>query len=239
MTNEERVLCGVFLASVAFVGAACSAGDSESQGQYETTVAPGTEVDPQQREVMTLDMDTQVARAMKLGEKQVRVDILSRAGEPLFTVDIRSGVPEGETLTWQLHQNMEAEPAAREGSVPVPLEALPALRDAINMAVFVQDRVVASVNGKDYDNWGCDLPFTDISSCSPVGGCCDIHDECYADHGCNASSWYKIPPWTSFACMGCNARVVACIGSASQPALLLSLPGPSVCCSRGTCGDPR
>jgi hypothetical protein len=222
------------LALVALVGGACSAGGDEAQEQHENAEPSATARDPEQHASMTLDMDTQVARAVKLGESHVRVDFLSRAGEPLFSVDFRSGVTEGETVTWQLHEVTATEPPVREGGLPVPLEALPELKDAIKMAILVQDRVVTSMNGQDYDNWGCNLPFTNIVSCGPHGGCCDIHDQCYADNGCDASSWYKPWPFTSAACVGCNAAVVGCMGL-----LTFLAPGPSVCCELDNCGDPR
>lgn len=79
------------------------------------------------------------------------------------------------------------------------------------------------------DSWGCDLPFTHVSSCSSKGACCDVHDACYAKNGCTASSWYN--PSASSACKACNSAVVHCF--------TFENPGPSVCCAQGNCGQPR
>jgi hypothetical protein len=41
--------------------------------------------------------------------------------------------------------------------------------------------------------------------------CCDIHDACYAAHGCNWYSWWKV--WTSWTCDMCNGWVAFCFAS--------------------------
>jgi RHS repeat-associated protein len=46
--------------------------------------------------------------------------------------------------------------------------------------------------------------------------CCQAHDNCYAAHGCNATSWIPNPlPWG--ACNTCNLKAAACIMSALAP----------------------
>jgi hypothetical protein len=41
--------------------------------------------------------------------------------------------------------------------------------------------------------------------------CCQEHDECYAKHGCNASSWGRTLLGLPSACYMCNHRVVDCL----------------------------
>ena len=46
--------------------------------------------------------------------------------------------------------------------------------------------------------------------------CCQAHDNCYAAHGCNATSWIPNPlPWG--ACNTCNLKAAACIKNALPP----------------------
>jgi hypothetical protein len=47
-----------------------------------------------------------------------------------------------------------------------------------------------------------------------VLACCQAHDNCYAQHQCNASSW--IPVMTG-SCTVCNLKAVACIKQAVLP----------------------
>lgn len=82
---------------------------------------------------------------------------------------------------------------------------------------------------KTNDTWGCDLPeYADIE-CTNRGNCCDTHDVCYYVGNCSYWSWLGIQgPW----CTACNAQVVLCITAG-----LASTEEPSICCSRGTCGQ--
>ena len=46
--------------------------------------------------------------------------------------------------------------------------------------------------------------------------CCQAHDNCYAAHGCNATSWIPNPlPWG--ACNTCNLKAAICIMNALPP----------------------
>lgn len=57
----------------------------------------------------------------------------------------------------------------------------------VEIAPFKQNGIIPQKR----DNRGCDTVFgmTTIQSCGPDGKCCDIHDECYRQHKCTASSW--------------------------------------------------
>lgn len=217
---KNRVLC-LFAASL--VGAGCGEADRE----------PDNNASSDRVETLTRDMDTQIAHAAEINYSRIHVDMLSRTGELLFSVDIHPGAPEEDTVAWSLPADaaMSSADGVTSGALAVPLEQLPDLEGAIDIAAFVQAKVIGGMKGQDYDNWGCDLPFTRVASCGRKGACCDTHDACFARHRCSGSSWWN--PLASFACKACNAAVVACIGSAFY------FPGPSVCCARRNCGQPR
>jgi len=106
---------------------------------------------------------------------------------------------------------------------------LPGLEIAIAGSVYIQKNVAkAMANGDAYDNYGCDLPYTWVTSCGSKGKCCDVHDACYAKYGCTSASWNT---WQGANCDACNNNVVYCIFETN--------PGPSSCCSAGNCGRPR
>lgn len=182
-------------------------------------------------ESVTRDMETQIAHATRVGDSRVHVEMRSRAGAELFSVDIQPTGADQEAVAWRLPQCSPTGSAGgvTSGTLPVALAELPALDDAIDMAAFVESRVIGGLNGQDYDHWGCDLPFTKVSSCNRKGACCDTHDDCYARNHCTASSW--VNPFASKACRACNGNVLRCIAHSS--------PGPSVCCSKHSCGKPR
>jgi RHS repeat-associated protein len=49
-----------------------------------------------------------------------------------------------------------------------------------------------------------------------IKSCCQAHDNCYAAHGCNATSWSPDPlPWG--ACNTCNLKAALCITNALPP----------------------
>jgi hypothetical protein len=209
--------------TASLVAISCSESDKE----------PDKTAPMEQPEVLTRDMDTQIAHATKVTPSHVHVDMMSRAGAVVFSADIQPGGPAEQAITWRL----SADPAlgsaggALSGALSVPLAQLPELEDAITMTAFTESKVIRSMKGQEYDNWGCDLPFTNVASCSPKGACCDVHDACYARNHCSSSSWWN--PFASLACKACNAAVVACIASP------VYFPGPSVCCALGNCGTPR
>lgn len=45
--------------------------------------------------------------------------------------------------------------------------------------------------------------------------CCDDHDRCYAQNGCNASSWWR--PWSGWTCTYCNMEAVVCFTNGGNP----------------------
>jgi len=170
--------------------------------------------------------------AERVSDQVVFVQILSEQGTTRFSVEFRAGDTEGVNLHWQTYEKVARDAAGQEvtaGDIAVPLEALPELDKSATMAAYVQKQVIESLAGQEHDNWGCDLPFTWVTSCGGLGSCCDIHDACYAQFHCSSSSWWN--PFASTACKACNAGVVACI---AQP-----IKGPSICCFLGNCGQPR
>ncbi|MGK4009016.1 hypothetical protein WMF31_40805 [Sorangium sp. So ce1036] len=186
---------------------------------------------------LTMDLDGSVAHAVRLDASRVRVDIYDRAGTPQFSADFR--VPQGQTPTveWTyLHPATADAPApeATTGSMEVELEQLPSLEGAITGAAVIQAQVSRVISGEEYDNWGCDLlpgQYNWIVSCGTKGACCDVHDACFATYGCTAGSWTNpgSEPWQCSVL--CNASAVACFTALN--------PGPSACCWRGNCGEPR
>ncbi|CAF1160428.1 unnamed protein product [Adineta ricciae] len=43
-----------------------------------------------------------------------------------------------------------------------------------------------NIHRQKRDNFGCDAFVT---SCGSKGACCDVHDQCYKEHGCTWASW--------------------------------------------------
>jgi len=209
--------------------------DGAPEGEPATPGAPAADPADVGKETITVDQETQVARAVKVADNHVRVDLFSREGEKLFEVDIRPTNGDDETLTWRLFPgtaSMQTSLPETSGGFPSPYEEIPSLEECAQAAALIQGKVSAIINGPEYDSWGCDLPVRGLTSCGPKGRCCDTHDDCYARHHCNSSSWWKPWPFASRACKACNSAVVSCFTHV--------LPiGRSVCCARGTCGRPR
>ena len=44
-----------------------------------------------------------------------------------------------------------------------------------------------NIHRQKRDNYGCDAFVT---SCGSKGACCDVHDQCYKEHGCTWTSWF-------------------------------------------------
>jgi len=223
MTSRTSRFWAPAFAFALSLGQGCNTGD-------EDAAAPGEAG----KETITVEQETQVARAVRLEPNHVRVDIFSRAGEQLFEVDFRPTNGDEETLTWKLHPGASplTSMPVTSGGLPSPYAELPSLEECAKAAALVQGKVIASVNGPEYDSWGCDLPVRGLTSCGPKGTCCDRHDDCYARNHCNSSSWWKPWPFASRACKACNSAVVNCFTS------ILPI-GRSVCCARGNCGQPR
>jgi hypothetical protein len=45
--------------------------------------------------------------------------------------------------------------------------------------------------------------------------CCDDHDRCYAQNGCDSSSWWRF--WSGWSCTFCNMEVVGCFSNGGDP----------------------
>jgi hypothetical protein len=60
-------------------------------------------------------------------------------------------------------------------------------------------------------------PLSDPMNSDPlILSCCQAHDNCYAAHGCNATSWIPNPlPWG--ACNTCNLKAASCIKNSLPP----------------------
>ena len=209
------------------LGTGCSAGNDPAS---EVTPAAATA-----QETLSVDLDDGVAHVTKLSPEEMHVDILSRDGGLRFSVDLRPGEEGESNVAWKLHNYIAAAPEAKDidsGALSVPFEQSPTMEEGARLAAIMEHKIKGGMSGKEYDSWGCDLPFQTVSSCSPWGGCCDTHDACYAKNHCSSSSWYKPWPWTSAACVACNAKVVSCFNR-------IIPPGRSACCSKGNCGKPR
>lgn len=179
-------------------------------------------------ETLTMEVTQGVAHAAKLSSSLLRVDLYDLQGALQFSVDFRLGGADEETIQWTSFGAPGTEPVSK--SLKQPIDELPELKMAIAGAEFMQTKVSnAMANGEAYDSYGCDIPTWAVNSCGSKGKCCDVHDACYAQHGCTSSSWYWTTP--GGACDKCNGNVVHCI--------TFTNPGPSSCCAAGNCGQPR
>lgn len=222
-TVKSTLACIVTLAGMgALMSIGCTA-----EAPSDTTDAVSEEAN-NAVETLTMDVDNGIAHASKLSASLVHVDLYDLQGNLEFSVDIRLGGEGEETIKWTLFPAPGVEPISKSWKNAVV--ELPDLETAIAGATYMQKNVTnAMAQGEAYDNYGCDLPYTWVTSCSSKGKCCDVHDACYAKYGCTASSWYGYGP---VVCSDvCNANVVYCIFNTN--------PGPSSCCSAGNCGQPR
>ncbi|BCS33558.1 hypothetical protein TBR22_A27850 [Luteitalea sp. TBR-22] len=74
---------------------------------------------------------------------------------------------------------------------------------------------IAGAAGAVRNEPGCDnLHWLDGSI---FRACCDVHDKCYETNGCSSSSWWW-PFSGSWSCQRCNAQVVYCFCTVSNPA---------------------
>ncbi len=223
----HRLCATVVVGSLGFVG--CSV-DSGAEAPVEPQLEEGTET-------MTAELDSGVAHAVRLDASRIRVDIYDPAGDPQFSADYRVAEGQKPTVAWTLIRAATPEGAAPEataGSLELEVEQLPELEGAITGAAVIQAQVSKAISGAEYDNWGCDLlpgNYNWVVSCGLKGACCDAHDACFARYGCTAASWTR--PWSEpWQCSAlCNATAVACFTGLN--------PGPSQCCFRGNCGQPR
>lgn len=212
------------LGSVLIVG--CAAEPSQDQRDIRTD-----QESKDVAETLTLSGDNRVAHAVQQSPSFTDVAIYDQDGVRLFSVDFELGGANDETIRWTLFKPAQGSQSVEtvSGSLRQEMRELPPLRDAITAAVFLQSQVPVVSEGHAYDNYGCDIPTWAVDSCGSKGKCCDVHDACYAKHGCTSSSWYWTLPFGS--CDKCNSAVVNCI--------LHSNPGPSSCCAAGNCGKPR
>ncbi len=131
---------------------------------------------------------------------------------------------EGDTLTTVVLTALAAEFSYKDHAgtkvIPFPSElpAVPSPNACNKIAIYATSHVfydsgVLRIAGKDQesvsasrrDNPGCDW-FPD-GQCALR--CCALHDQCYAEHGCGASSW--LPGFGGDDCDRCNQLVVGCI----------------------------
>ena len=160
------------------------------------------------------------------------MEIRNRRGDRLFEAAYRaiaSSTYRVDYALYPLGAGASAQPTA--SSIEVSLDRAPTLEDATTGAVVIHSQFENAVLG-NYDSWGCDLlpgRYNWIASCGTKGACCDVHDACYRRYGCTAGSWTSAP-WSRCQVF-CNAPAVACFVGAN--------PGPSQCCFRGNCGQPR
>lgn len=197
--------------------------------------APSADALEAPRGALIVDLDGQsAAHAVRLDAAHVRVDIKSAEGTAQFTAIFRADAGEKiavEYTLFPLPDDEEASPEPESAAIELELQEVPALDGAVAGAVLIYAQLSRAVSGY-YDNWGCDLlprRFNWVASCGPKGRCCDVHDACYEKHGCKASSWRK-PPWNKCQ-VRCNAPAVVCFST--------KFPGPSECCARRNCGQPR
>jgi len=170
------------------------------------------------------------ARALELDPTHTLVEIRTVQGDLLFDAHYQLEDDEHTRVSYTLYPTVDITETVTSEIVLDVAQPL-SLEQTVDGTVMLYTQVENAVLG-NYDNWGCDLlpgQYNTIASCGSKGGCCDVHDACYRQYGCTASSWTSWP-WTTCQ-VKCNAPVVACFAA--------SHPGPSVCCSLGNCGNPR
>jgi hypothetical protein len=143
----------------------------------------------------------------------------TQATRTLQAVDPFAGVFRG------LFDRLDATPVSQVARALAPLPALALGGVGVTAAPVVPD--VPAFNGIWQRPWqflgvgaalnetGCDyLHWLDGSV---FRACCDMHDRCYETNGCTAGSWWW-PFAGSWSCQRCNAQVVYCFCTASNPA---------------------
>jgi len=186
------------------------------------------------RQTVTVTLDpNSVAQATQMDATQVRVDIRSQTGVLQLRADFQAIGPQRTLVTYtSFPTGTDGDMSTQPLTASAQMDAeLPTVDRAVVGAALIQAQVSRAIHHY-YDNWGCDLPsaIRGVTSCGPKGRCCDIHDACYKEHECGSGSWLR--PWTQCHLL-CNVPAVACFSSSSFH------PGPSECCSRGNCGEPR
>jgi hypothetical protein len=209
--------------------AAMAAGCDDGSGDG-AAASPATQV----VDTLVVGIDeSSAANASRFEDGHVRVEIRGTDATLRFSAEFRQISEAKVRADYALHGLPdEALTSDQPTSMELDMSAVPTLEGAIDGTIFLKTQYTNAVLGL-YDNWGCDLlpgKYNWVASCGSKGKCCDIHDACYAKHGCTASSW-KSAPWKTCQ-LRCNIPAVACF--------LSGLPvGPSVCCSKGNCGRPR
>jgi len=190
-----------------------------------------TEVETSALSVYSASIDEQTeARALELDATHTLVEIRTVQGDLLFDAHYQVEDAQHTRVSYTLYPTADITEAV-SSELELELEQPLSLEQTVDGAVLLYTQVESAVLGT-YDNWGCDLlpgQYNTIASCGSKGGCCDVHDACYKNYGCTASSWTSAP-WSTCQ-WRCNAPAVACFAASN--------PGPSVCCSLGNCGQPR
>jgi hypothetical protein len=210
------------------VGSGCGSAESAEPSGVQSTTDEVTES-------LSTDIDQQTtARATRSRSGLIRVAIAGSDGKLQFVAEYRSVSANKYRVDYTLYPvaaSSGAEPRPESSAIELQLQQIPALEDAVMGAVVIRSQFESAVLG-NYDSWGCDLlpaRYNWIASCGLKGRCCDIHDACYRQNGCTSGSWTSAP-WNRCQ-YRCNAPAVACFIGQN--------PGPSECCWRGNCGQPR
>ncbi|HVZ36744.1 MAG TPA: hypothetical protein VG963_30160, partial [Polyangiaceae bacterium] len=180
------------------------------------------------------------ARATDFGEGHIHVDMVQDDGGTAFAADYKldeqSNTLVVEHTLFTTASNGGVKKVSDSRKVPTEPGDVLTYQGAIDSTIMLHKSISGAELGLYAANndWGCDLgPELGMqASCSNKGQCCDVHDSCYEQHGCTASSWLH-PVIDSTCEYACNLPVVACMALAN--------PGPSQCCGEtlNYCGLPR
>ena len=138
-----------------------------------------------------------------LGDSKL-VRVTSESGQPLVVI---------RATTIGVHIEVPGQSGATDVPLERTLSELPADFAMRRLGAFIggqlarsQGRLASTTDlATVLDSPGCDF-FPD-TQCTL--GCCAVHDRCYFDNGCTASSW--VPGLGSEACTSCNATAAGCI----------------------------
>ncbi|MBK7533813.1 MAG: hypothetical protein IPI49_00290 [Myxococcales bacterium] len=174
------------------------------------------------------DLVAHVVHAEKGGRTALVAHVFSKFGTSMYDVVYESG-KNLDKIKYRHHANMEIKTLRARHD---PTMSMPMFGDA---ALFMFSEVEQQINASvKYDAQGCDSAASSLSCGSGVGACCDVHDQCYAQHGCTAASWAGTILTVGLGalvsdCVACNTAVAAC--------MVTSSPGDAACCSADECGD--
>jgi hypothetical protein len=191
------------------------------------------------RVVMTVMQDLQ-AHAIDMGNDRVHVELRRTDGQTEFAADFE---PDGANyrVTDELYASGVAggmaSPRREVRLLPRTSGQVLSLQSAVDGTVYLHGNLASATAGSSapQDHYGCDLgPLGRKTSCSDVGACCDVHDQCYIDNNCTAASWGDLD-LNSKCQKNCNLPAFSCV------LLKTPKPGKSSCCEVGAdyCGQFR